>query len=326
MTEGPRMREASGRVWSASLGAAAVGIAAILAVFVVALTIGRPTPVAFCEHVATQDGGEIGLERSVFVSDASFASDEPYDIVSSNIAFVNTLKTEHFREEEIARDALRSYYVDYYLAQVQNGGFSQFVWNSKWSPVEIDLVREGLCAIKAVHHLALFNESAAFVDRMGPDRLRAYLQCDYWGTNPDRDALDAAHDDRFAELSKTEDLIALNAAWLRSLPGLQVKTSDEIRMEIERRVAALPDREERKRAALENEPRYVKLIRALVAKAGQELSRVTGGDPTHQHNGKRVIAWHFITDKGHHYMVDADGRAVMFEGATKKPVAEIVAP
>jgi len=302
----------------------AVAFAAFAATLVV-LAIGRPAPVALCEQ-ASQDAGEISVDRSVFVSDVSFASETPEDIVSSNITFVNALFGEHFREEEIARDALRSYYVDYYLAQVNNGGFSQFVWNSKWSPPLIGLVREGLCAMKAVRHFKLFNESAALVDRMGPDRLRGYLLRDYWGTNPDRDALDAAHDGRFAELSSTEGLIALNAAWLRSLPGLQVKTSEEIRAEIERRVATLPDREERKRAALENEPRYMKLVRALCLKAGHTFSRITAGDPGHQYNGKLVLAWHFITDKGHHYMVDAEGRAVMFEGTTKKPVAEIVSP
>jgi hypothetical protein len=119
---------------------------------------------------------------------------------------------------------------------------------------------------------------------------------------------------------------AANAAWLRSLPGLKVKTTDEINAEIARRGAALPDREERVRAALENEPRYMKLIRALIAKAGHELSHVTGGDPTHQHNGQRVVAWHFITDKGHHYMVDAEGKAVMFDGTTKEMVTEVEAP
>jgi hypothetical protein len=99
-----------------------------------------------------------------------------------------------------------------------------------------------------------------------------------------------------------------------------------VRAEVERRAAALPDREERKRAALENEPRYMKLMRALSLKAGQKFAHATAGDPTHQHNGKRVWAWHFITDKGHYYMVDADGRAVMFDGATNKPVTEIDAP
>jgi hypothetical protein len=113
------MPEARRGAWNGSLGAAAAGVAAILPVFVGALTIGRPTPVAFCKHVGTQEAGEISLQRSVFVSNVSFARDAPYDIVYSNITFVNGLLAEHFREEEIARDALRSYYVDYYLDQVQ---------------------------------------------------------------------------------------------------------------------------------------------------------------------------------------------------------------
>ncbi len=58
----------------------------------------------------------------------------------------------------------------------------------------------------------------------------------------------------------------------------------------------------------------MKIIRALCREAGQNLSRVTAGDPTHKHNGSSVLAWHFITDKGHHYMIDIDGKAMMFNG------------
>jgi Domain of unknown function (DUF4375) len=265
------------------------------------------------------------LDSSVIVSDQSVASADPYDVVYSNIELVNALFGEHLRADEIAPDALRSYYVDYYLAQINNGGFSQFVYNSHWSPLMNAFIREGLLAMKAVGHLALFNESAALVDRLGADRLQTFFESEYFDTNAERDALDA-NNDRFYALSETEDLIALNAAWLRSLPGLKAKTADEIKAEVARRGAELPDREERVRAALENEPRYLKLIRALIAKAGHELSRVTAGDPTHQHNGERVVAWHFLTDKGHHYMVDAGGKAVMFNGTTKEKVTEVEAP
>jgi hypothetical protein len=265
------------------------------------------------------------MNQSVIVSKESFASAEPRDIVESNISFVNALLAGYLHEEEIPRDALRSYYADYYLAEVENGGFSQFVYNSGWSPSVVTLVREGLSAMKAGQHLKLFNESAAILGRMAPDRLKAFLEGEYFGTNEERDALDA-HNDRFQELLETEDLIALNAAWLRSLPGLQVMTADDMRAEAERRAAGLPDREERRRAALENEPRYMKLMRALSLQAGQVFSHATAGDPTHQHNGKRVLAWHFITSKGHHYMVEADGKAVMFDGETKKPVVEMSAP
>ena len=50
---------------------------------------------------------------------------------------------------------------------------------------------------------------------------------------------------------------------------------------------------------------------------------MTAGNPNHQHNGERVVAWHFLTDKGHHYMVDADGKAVMFNG-TKRSITSSI--
>src|SRR5215510_6523910 len=118
-------------------------------------------------HITNDQCREDRLDQSVIVSDQSFASTDPYDIISSNIEFVNALFGEHLRADEIAPDALRSYYVDYYLAQVNNGGFSQFVYNSHWSPLMNGYIREGLAAMKAAGHLALFNESAALVDRLG---------------------------------------------------------------------------------------------------------------------------------------------------------------
>ena len=71
------------------------------------------------------------MDPNVVVSAESVASADPAEIIHSNIAFVNALFAEQVRPEEIASDALRSYHVDYYLAQVENGGFSQFVYNSR---------------------------------------------------------------------------------------------------------------------------------------------------------------------------------------------------
>ena len=94
--------------------------------------------------------------------------------------------------------------------------------------------------------------------------------------------------------------------------------------EVSRRGQSLPDRERRIAKARANEPRYMKLIRALCDKAGQKLERVTAGDPTRIHDGVKTLAWHFITDKGHHHMVDVGGKAIMFRGdSTTDRVCEI---
>lgn len=69
---------------------------------------------------------------AVIVSIDAMGSDDPCDLISSNIDVVNALLNEHLNPDEISIDALRSYYVDYFLSQLNNGGFSQFVYNSRW--------------------------------------------------------------------------------------------------------------------------------------------------------------------------------------------------
>lgn len=263
---------------------------------------------------------------AIVVSANSHQSKEAEDIVESNVSFVNSLFEEYLTEEEVSADALRSYYVDYYLAQVNNGGFSQFVYNSRWNPKCIQYVREGMRAIGANRHLKIFEEGAELVSKMDSRQLEAYLTSEYFGENVERDKLNAV-DGRFSEVEKKEDLLKLNAAWLRAHPGLKVLTDEEIQEEVRRRGQSLPDRERRIAKARANEPRYMKLIRALCDKAGQKLERVTAGDPTHIYEGVKTLAWHFITDKGHHHMVDVGGKAIMFRGGSKTDrVCEIDAP
>lgn len=265
--------------------------------------------------------------NAIVVLEPSVVHEDPGEIVGSNVWFVNALFDEYLTANEIAVDALRSYYVDYYLAQVNNGGFSQFVYNSRWSPLVVRLIREGMLAMGARRHLKVFERGARLVEEFGPDRLQAYFASEYFGENLDREELNAPNEE-FSATEKVEDLLALNAAWLRKHPDLYpLPTEEDMQREVRRQGQALPDRDRRVAEALAHEPRYMKLIRALCARSGQKLERVTAGDPTRVHEGTPTLAWHFITDKGHHHMVDAGDKAIMFRGhSTTDGVCEVEAP
>lgn len=262
--------------------------------------------------------------QAVVVSEQSFESDDPYDIVYSNVSFLNALIEQHFREDELSTDAWRSYYVDLYVSQMDNGGFSQFVYNTRWENSLIQLVREGMQAMGATRHLEMLDQSAELVARLGSGGLQRFLDSDYFGDNAERDQL-SDNDEAIYDLMDEEDLVALNSAWLRSLSSLVVLPRREMQAEIQRRIEAMPDRMERWEQAREDEPRYIKLIRALCQEADHELEKVTAGDPSFVYEGQQVIAWHFITDQGHHYMVDHDGKALMFIGDVHTHVTEIEA-
>jgi len=260
--------------------------------------------------------------HAVVVSKDSFNSNTVRRIVDSNISFINVLFEEQFLESEISVNALRSYYIDYYLAQVNNGGFSQFVFNSRWSQSCVRLVRDGLQAIGAVRHLALFQEGEALVVRLADERLQAFLESDYFGKNVQRDELNVLNG-RFFQLKETEDLVALNAAWLRRLPDLVVLDIHEMEAEIKRRVQSIANREQRFAAVRGNAPRYRSLIEALCERSGQVLCRMLASDTSHVHNGVETTAWYFTTDRGPHYMLEVGGRAVMFDKESQAVACEL---
>lgn len=307
---------------------------------------------------------------AIVVTEASVRSADPTAIVDANIDFLNALLAEYLTLEEMSVAALYSCDVDYYLAQVNNGGFSQFVYNSRWDPQRIARVRTGLQLIQAPRHLALFEEGARQVERLGPRRLVVYLGGTYFshgtrlsappgikarltalaviggravaGLAPVR--LAAGLLSRYSSVTKTrtaldyittriyalnaeENLMELNAAWLRAHLALVVLSEEQIRAEVQRRAQAVPDRAQRIAAARAREPRTTKLIRALCAQYGCEFSHETAGDPTRRHEGVSTIAWHFITDQGHFHMVEVAGQALMFRGhSTTDIVARITAP
>lgn len=260
---------------------------------------------------------------AIVVSTASYSSDDPQRIVVSNAAFVDALFAEHLLAEEISQDALRSYFAQYYLAQMENGGFAQFVYNCNWDANVVATVRDGLRTMGARMHQAVFLEGVTTVRQLGADVLDDFLSRDYWGDNPVRDRLHVVTD-QFAKACEVEDLAARNAGWLRAHPKLHVLTRDEMDAEVRHRAAAVPDMPERLAAARELEPRPVKIIRVLCAIAGQELEHITSGDPTYVYEGTPTLAWRFTTDRGPHVMVEVDNRAIMLDAdALDRIVCEV---
>ena len=102
----------------------------------------------------------------VYVSQKSFDSEAPSDIVRSNHSVVHVLVAEGCEVSRLSLEARWSSAVFAYDSEVKNGGFPQFVFNSKWAPTRIKAVEEGLEALRAGEHLALFRRAAAIVNAL----------------------------------------------------------------------------------------------------------------------------------------------------------------
>lgn len=167
--------------------------------------------------------------KNIIVSDKSYKSPDFYDIVYSNITVVNLLREEGVEDDLIHPDSLISYYIDYYLAQNNNGGFSQFVYNSGWNEALNAIIELGLESIGAVEHLKFFRTQKQVVESLSQEELNSFFESDYFGKNEIRDKL---KNDAYFDID--ENLVDLNGKWLKHHSDLKVLTIDDMFKEIEK--------------------------------------------------------------------------------------------
>lgn len=254
------------------------------------------------------------------------------DVVDANVDVVNAMYAELLDIGEIAPNALRSYYVDFYLTQSLGGGFAQYVFTAP-EREDIDAyIRAGLEGMGAAAHLDLFNRTAAAFDSLSEDEADAYLDRDADlddGADVIPDAVRHLEelDGEFETLLETEDLTALNAAWLRDQADLLILDEEELDRHIAERVSRIPNLAERQAEAAEDElldtPEFEVIIRELCDVAGHTLLKITMGDPNYDHDGQTTLAWHFTTDQGEFLMLDDEQEAVMIHPDTKEILAAV---
>ena len=276
---------------------------------------------------------------TVLTSESLRGADQ--DVVDANVAVVNAMFEELLDEDEISPAALRSYYVDFYLTQAQAGGFAQYVFTAPEREEVDPYVRDGLAGMGAAAHLDLFNRTVAAFGALTDTDVDMYLDGGSgWATAGDG-AGDGVEDDdvseavlrieeldgEFESLLGSEDLVALNAAWLRGQDDLLVLAEDDLDAHIAGRVARIPDLAERQAAAAEeallDAPEFEQIIRELCDIAGHSLQRITMGDPNYEHNGETTLAWHFVTDQGEFLMLEDDDEAFMLNPRTKEILAAV---
>ena len=159
----------------------------------------------------------------IIISETASNSENPQDVIHSNISVINLMREEKIDDDLIHEDALMSYYLDYYTSQYTEGNFAQFVYNSGWDKELNDLIEEGLALIGAEKHLELFQQQSKKVKLMSSVKLNKFLKGKLEGINPIRDLLNT---DTFFEIE--ENIVALNANFLKTHPDLEVLTVDEM--------------------------------------------------------------------------------------------------
>ena len=168
----------------------------------------------------SQENKEFG---KIVVSETAMNSENQQDVILSNISIINLMREEGVDDDLIHEDALTSYYLDYYWSQISQGNFAQFVYNSGWNKELNELIEEGLALIGAEKQLDFFQEQSKKVNIMSSVKLNKFLKSKLDGVNVLRDSLN-----NDSLLNIEEDLVTLNAAFLKSHPDFEALPIDEI--------------------------------------------------------------------------------------------------
>lgn len=243
----------------------------------------------------------------IVVPQWAFHEPLPSSLALANVRFVNAMVDEGgYLMSELPPNALRSYYVDYYCAQVHNGGLGLFVGNSGWKPETIENCITGLEAMGLHKHLRLFRSLKSLLES-DPERAQQIADGRGFG---DIDPGVSKLDDKFFELDADGEIQAANSKWLRGLDELRVVRDAEYEDILEGLYAHNAQREARlaarQRAALQG-----KLQDSLQAGArlmcweawNVPVREVAGGAfGRSAPDGRRTIAWRIHTETGCHHV------------------------
>ena len=234
------------------------------------------------------------------VPESAVRKADPYDLVYYVGMLADRMVVQGgFAREELPNEIFMAREVDYYRAEVNNGGHDQFAANSACLTVTLTDIRTGLAAMGDPVAAGIFRDFEARRD-VDPEGFDAAIV----SMGPSGCLLGDLDDRFFAGPSKT--LPATNAAWLRSLPHLTPIPDQDYEATIAALLASNPNAPARmaqrpvfKEIWQDRDP-FVQALRFIVEQADSALlfKRWVGGQPIETPEGEKGGWWVVMTNRG----------------------------
>jgi hypothetical protein len=182
----------------------------------------------------------------VLTSSSIHGRDE--EVVEANVGIIDAMHNALLGAERMSPVAVRSYFVDFYLSRMLEGGFALYAVMAAARSATDALIREGMAGMGATAHLDLFNRAVDAYDALTAETAQAYLDAPGGaGDDPDSVLRIEELDGEFEELLEHENITALNARWLRGQPDLLVLDDEELGPYIQHLAALVPGEKENSR-------------------------------------------------------------------------------
>ncbi|CUH75022.1 DUF4375 domain-containing protein [Tropicibacter naphthalenivorans] len=262
---------------------------------------------------------EVPMVTDLLVRRSSFEAREsdPSGMMQDIVDYANALMGDgHYTRDEINPALIQAYHCDYYLAQVSNGGHSQFVHNAGAARKAVfrDVIA-GLGAMGAQDMLLLARSAWKWVQE-NPEEADKQTGFE-GGIAPEMKRLDSP----FFMLNKKTPLQGMIAAWIASLPDLRIIEDADWQDEVTKAVLANPDRMRRVETAtvrritaeLSDQLRLSAALAAGACKQSEFLESFGTGRYV-EIDGQQVMAFKLRTSKGLRFLVGMPESTRMYTG------------
>lgn len=258
---------------------------------------------------------------AIIIRESSLKSPEAdaWVLVSAIVDYVNAMFSHGlYQRDELPQHAIQAYHADYYLAQVNNGGHSQFVHNA--GDNQHYVFRDAAQGLKAMGADAHGEVLAHLVDWVDQNPGSAEQQTGFiGGRDPYLDQLD----EKFDAAEKLAAMAHLSAQWIKSWPELRVVADDAYKDTIKDLCLKNPQREKRLiRARIlklhhwMTDPLHVALGLAATAVEPLEclvnIRSAWGGDNA-EIDGETQLVWTLATTKGLRFGVVTQNWSGLYE-------------
>ncbi len=277
----------------------------------------------------------------VYIAHSRFHAENKYQRIQSVIDYVNQLLGGLYEYAEIHPQAMETYFIDYYLAQVENGGFEQFFRNSRFSEDINQYILNGLKNIGADQHYIIFQNSLNILKSLSKESLNNFLN------DPYNELLDEALTPILSSLNELDSkfyscpqsLLDINYEYIGKIKDVEILQDDNVQQKIKILLDNVPDYEERlekqKKFEIENESPISKIAKALCTEYQQELISINSIDYGQDYvNEEKVLEnsengnfyCYLTTSMGFYYYIYNQGNntANLYQGDTNQLIGTLI--